>query len=124
MNKLVSAVVSDDNDALVFGANTQYRYMFKKDLNGNSKFSNKSGALLIKYTNQDPNMLVDYAHLLGSDYSFGIKGIGPKLATDILTFNWEDSLSPLKGMINWYYKKLELKNSPKWINKLVYMINI
>ncbi|KAJ2880742.1 DNA repair protein rad2 [Coemansia aciculifera] len=82
--QLVDGMVTDDSDAFLFasaGEVTQvYRNFFQKD-----KFVEmySSGAIF-----QDSNLaqrdFVFLAYLLGSDYTVGIKGVGPVLAMEAL----------------------------------------
>ncbi|EYE94846.1 ssDNA endodeoxyribonuclease RAD2 [Aspergillus ruber CBS 135680] len=78
---LVDGIITDDSDIFLFGGTRVYKNMFNQ-----SKFvecyltsdMEKEYALHRK-------KLVSFAHLLGSDYTEGIPGIGPVTALEILT---------------------------------------
>lgn len=78
---LVDGIITDDSDVFLFGGTRVYKNMFNQ-----SKFvecyltsdMEKEYALHRK-------KLISFAHLLGSDYTEGIPGIGPVTALEILT---------------------------------------
>lgn len=78
---LVDGIITDDSDIFLFGGTRVYKNMFNQ-----SKFvecyltsdMEKEYALHRK-------KLISFAHLLGSDYTEGIPGIGPVTALEILT---------------------------------------
>lgn len=95
VNGLVDGVVTDDNDALLFGAKRLYRNIFE-----NSKY-------VEEYRSEDIEMelglsrekLVFLAMLLGSDYTPGVAGVGVVNAVEIvLAF---EGLDGLKGFADW-----------------------
>lgn len=78
---LVDGIITDDSDIFLFGGTRVYKNMFNQ-----SKF-------VECYLNSDMEKeyalhrkkLISFAHLLGSDYTEGIPGIGPVTALEILT---------------------------------------
>lgn len=78
---LVDGIVTDDSDTFLFGGTRVYKNMFNQ-----SKF-------VECYLTSDfekefalhRQKLISFAHLLGSDYTEGIPGIGPVTALEILT---------------------------------------
>ncbi|KAJ2493455.1 DNA repair protein rad2 [Coemansia sp. RSA 2050] len=82
--QLVDGMVTDDSDAFLFawaGEGTQvYRNFFQKD-----KFVEMySSNTIFKDSNLAQRDFVFLAYLLGSDYTVGIKGVGPVLAMEAL----------------------------------------
>ncbi|KAI5809845.1 DNA-repair protein rad13 [Peziza echinospora] len=109
---LVDGIVTDDSDCFLFGGTRVYKNMFNQ-----AKFVEcyllhdleKEFAL-------DRNRLIALAHLLGSDYTEGLPGIGPVLALELLTEfaeppspseeDHDDSSpsSPLRRFRDWWTK--------------------
>lgn len=86
---VVQGVVTDDSDAFLFGATVVYRNIFES-----SKFVEVYAAAEIErelgLTRDD---LVRLALLLGSDYTEGVRGIGPVNALEVLrAFPGDDGL--------------------------------
>lgn len=90
---LVDGIITDDSDIFLFGGTRVYKNMFNQ-----SKFvecyltsdMEKEYALHRK-------KLISFAHLLGSDYTEGIPGIGPVTALEILT-----EFSSLEEFRDWW----------------------
>ena len=90
---LVDGVITDDSDVFLFGGTRVYKNMFNQ-----SKFvecyltsdMEKEYAL-------HRRKLISFAHLLGSDYTEGIPGIGPVTALEILT-----EFSSLEEFRDWW----------------------
>ncbi|EEH06469.1 DNA excision repair protein Rad2 [Histoplasma capsulatum G186AR] len=78
---LVDGVVTDDSDIFLFGGTRVYKNMFNQAKFVECYISND----LEKEYNLDRNKLIQFAHLLGSDYTEGIPGVGPVSALEILT---------------------------------------
>ncbi|KAJ2721753.1 DNA repair protein rad2 [Coemansia sp. Benny D115] len=80
---LVDGMVTDDSDAFLFATSTDtrvYRHFFQKD-----RFVEMySSAAIRQDSSIEQRDLVFLAYLLGSDYTVGIKGIGPVLAMEAL----------------------------------------
>ena len=82
---LVDAIISDDNDVFLFGAKLVYKKIFKK--NDTSLTPLKIEAEKIRnILNLDQDSLIGLAFLLGSDYTLGIKGLGPVFAKKVLQY--------------------------------------
>lgn len=103
-NNHVDGVISDDNDTAVFGSHMMIRNFF------GSHFSNISGSQPTVYTSEriknilglDQEGLISLSALLGSDYSVGVKGIGPKKAiglVNIISQSLKDTTDSLQTII-------------------------
>ncbi|OJD15246.1 hypothetical protein AJ78_04468 [Emergomyces pasteurianus Ep9510] len=78
---LVDGVVTDDSDIFLFGGTRVYKNMFNQ-----AKFVEcYLSSDLEKEYNLDRRKLIQFAHLLGSDYAEGIPGVGPVTALEIIT---------------------------------------
>lgn len=78
---LVDGIVTDDSDIFLFGGTRVYKNMFNA-----AKFVECYLTTdLEKEYALDRRKLIRFAHLLGSDYTEGIPGIGPVTALEILT---------------------------------------
>jgi DNA excision repair protein ERCC-5 len=78
---LVDGIVTDDSDIFLFGGTRVYKNLFNA-----AKFVEcYLLADLEKEYALDRRKLIRFAHLLGSDYTEGIPGIGPVSALEILT---------------------------------------
>ena len=78
---LVDGIVTDDSDIFLFGGTRVYKNMFNQ-----SKFVEcyLANDLEKEYALDRPK-LIRFAHLLGSDYTEGIPGVGPVTALEIVT---------------------------------------
>ncbi|KAI9924637.1 DNA repair protein rad2 [Aspergillus wentii] len=78
---LVDGIITDDSDIFLFGGTRVYKNMFNQ------------GKFVECYLTSDlekeyalhRRKLISFAHLLGSDYTEGIPGVGPVTALEILT---------------------------------------
>lgn len=78
---LVDGIVTDDSDCFLFGGTRIYKNMFNQ-----SKFVEcYLLSDLEKEYALDRRKLIQFAHLLGSDYTEGIPGVGPVTAMEIIT---------------------------------------
>lgn len=78
---LVDGIVTDDSDIFLFGGTRIYKNMFNA-----AKFVECYLAQdLEKEYDLDRKKLIRFAHLLGSDYTEGIPGIGPVSALEIIS---------------------------------------
>jgi DNA excision repair protein ERCC-5 len=78
---LVDGIVTDDSDIFLFGGTRVYKNMFNA-----AKFVECYLTTdLEKEYALDRSKLIRFAHLLGSDYTEGIAGVGPVTALEILT---------------------------------------
>ena len=100
---LVDGIVTDDSDTFLFGGTRVYKNMFNQ-----SKF-------VECYLTSDfekeyalhRQKLISFAHLLGSDYTEGIAGIGPVTALEILT-----EFSSLEEFRDWWTQVQMGVNNP------------
>ena len=77
---LVDGIVTDDSDCFLFGGSRIYKNMFNQKQYVECYISED----IQNTIGLDNDKLIDLALLLGSDYTEGIKGIGPVLAMEIL----------------------------------------
>ncbi|KAE8353992.1 hypothetical protein BDV28DRAFT_132020 [Aspergillus coremiiformis] len=90
---LVDGIITDDSDIFLFGGTRVYKNMFNQ------------GKFVECYLTSDlekeyalhRRKLISFAHLLGSDYTEGIAGIGPVTALEILT-----EFSSLEEFRDWW----------------------
>ncbi|KIV94697.1 hypothetical protein PV10_02437 [Exophiala mesophila] len=78
---LVDGIVTDDSDIFLFGGTRIYKNMFNAAKYVECYLSSE----LEKEFLLDRRRLIRFAHLLGSDYTEGIPGVGPVTALEILT---------------------------------------
>ncbi|SCZ98215.1 BZ3500_MvSof-1268-A1-R1_Chr3-2g06226 [Microbotryum saponariae] len=105
--KLVDGIVTDDSDVFLFGGASIYRNMFNDD-----KFIEcYLLADLDRELGLDRKKLVRLAHLLGSDYTEGLPGVGPVLGRELLEeFPGDDGLSDFK---KWWTKVQSGRDGPE-----------
>ncbi|XBW38802.1 hypothetical protein QEN19_004389 [Hanseniaspora menglaensis] len=78
--KLADGIITDDSDVFLFGGSKIYRKMFQeKQFVEFYDLESVNGTLGLTR-----DQLIEIAFLLGSDYTTGIKGIGPVAAIEIL----------------------------------------
>lgn len=78
---LVDGIVTDDSDIFLFGGTRIYKNMFNA-----AKFVEcYLTADLVRDFDLTRSKLINIAHLLGSDYTEGLPGVGPVTALEILT---------------------------------------
>ncbi|KAF7887872.1 uncharacterized protein EAF01_011026 [Botrytis porri] len=78
---LVDGIVTDDSDIFLFGGTRVYKNLF----NSNKLIECYLSSDLEKELSLSRDQLISIAHLLGSDYTEGIPGIGPVTAVEILS---------------------------------------
>lgn len=78
---LVDGIVTDDSDTFLFGGTRVYKNMF----NSNKFVECYLASDLEKELSLSREQLISIAHLLGSDYTEGLPGIGPVTAVEILS---------------------------------------
>ncbi|EED16383.1 DNA excision repair protein Rad2 [Talaromyces stipitatus ATCC 10500] len=103
---LVDGIVTDDSDTFLFGGTRVYKNMFNQ-----SKFVEcfLSSDLEKEYA-LDRIKLIQFAHLLGSDYTEGIPGVGPVTALEIIT-----EFTNLEEFRDWWMQVqmgMEIPNDP------------
>lgn len=78
---LVDGIITDDSDIFLFGGTRVYKNMFNQSKYVECYLTTD----LEKEYALHRRKLISFAHLLGSDYTEGIPGIGPVTALEILT---------------------------------------
>lgn len=78
--RLVDGVITDDSDVFLFGGNKVYKNMFS-ERNYVEYYDAES---IYKNLGLDRNGMIDLAQLLGSDYTNGIKGMGPVSSMEVI----------------------------------------
>lgn len=114
----VDGILSDDSDILLFGGKTLIRNTFSR-VDAPELCCNEYISQGLDLTRHD---LIFLAHLLGSDYTPGIKGIGIKSSQDILSlFHGENGAN---RFIMWLKGQIEVddanftKKYTKWRSRL------
>lgn len=86
---LVEGIITDDSDVFLFGGNRVFRNMFNQSKTVECFLSSD----LVRELGLDRGTLVRLAHLLGSDYTEGLVGVGPVVAMELVKeFPGEDGL--------------------------------
>lgn len=107
---LVDGVVTDDSDIFLFGGTRVYKNMF----NGNKFVECYLSSDLERELSLSREQLISLAHLLGSDYTEGLPGVGPVTAVEILSeFPGRDGL---KEFHDWW-QEVQVHNRPKEVDK-------
>ncbi|KAF5721291.1 DNA excision repair protein ERCC-5 [Fusarium mundagurra] len=78
---LVDGIVTDDSDIFLFGGTRVYKNMF----NSNKFVECYLVGDIEKELSLSREQLISLAHLLGSDYTEGLSGVGPVTAVEILS---------------------------------------
>ncbi|KAK6465251.1 hypothetical protein DFJ63DRAFT_291982 [Scheffersomyces coipomensis] len=100
---LVDGIITDDSDCFLFGGDRIYKNMFNQKQYVECYIQDDIDAKL--GLNQDN--LIEFALLLGSDYTEGIKGIGPVLAMEIMA-----EFGSMKRFKKWYDDKTTSLKAP------------
>ncbi|CAR27839.1 ZYRO0D07788p [Zygosaccharomyces rouxii] len=79
-DRLVDGVITDDSDVFLFGGNKVYKNMFS-ERNYVEYYDAES---IYKNLGLDRNGMIELAQLLGSDYTNGIKGMGPVSGMEVI----------------------------------------
>lgn len=104
---LVDGIVTDDSDIFLFGGTRIYKNMF----NSNKFVECYLSDDLDKELSLSRDQLISIAHLLGSDYTEGLPGIGPVTAVEILSeFPGREGLA---GFKEWWTEVQQDLNRPK-----------
>lgn len=104
---LVDGIVTDDSDIFLFGGTRVYKNMF----NSNKFVECYLSDDLEKELSLSRDQLISIAHLLGSDYTEGLPGIGPVTAVEILSeFPGREGLA---GFKEWWSEVQQNLNRPK-----------
>ena len=95
--KLTEGTITDDSDVWLFGAQNVYRYFFSDD-----KYVMQYKMHDIEYhLRLNRENLVCFAMLVGSDYTDGIKNVGPVTALEIISEFAGDDMEPLVKFRDW-----------------------
>ncbi|PHH67026.1 hypothetical protein CDD81_4421 [Ophiocordyceps australis] len=78
---IVDGIVTDDSDTFLFGGTRVYKNMF----NSNKFVECYLGSEIERELSLSREQLISLAHLLGSDYTEGLSGVGPVTAVEILS---------------------------------------
>lgn len=104
---LVDGIVTDDSDIFLFGGTRVYKNMF----NSNKFVECYLSDDLEKELSLSRDQLISIAHLLGSDYTEGLPGIGPVTAVEILSeFPGREGLTEFK---EWWTEVQQNVSRPK-----------
>jgi len=102
---LVDGVVTDDCDIFLFGGTRVYKNMF----NSNKLVECYLSSAIEKELSLSRDQLIAIAHLLGSDYTEGLPGVGPVTAVEILSeFPTADGLQEFKD----WWASVQHNNQP------------
>jgi len=102
---LVDGIVTDDSDIFLFGGTRVYKNMF----NSNKYVECYLASDLEKELSLSRNQLISIAHLLGSDYTDGLTGVGPVTAIEILSeFPSQNGLDEFKE----WWSSVQLSSAP------------
>lgn len=86
---LVAGVITDDSDVFLFGGSRVFKNMFNQSKTVECFLLSD----LDRELGLDRGTLVRLAHLLGSDYTEGLPGVGPVMAMELLReFPGDDGL--------------------------------
>lgn len=103
---MVDGIVTDDSDTFLFGGTRVYKNMF----NSNKFVECYIGSDLDKEMSLSREQLISLAHLLGSDYTEGLPGVGPVTAVEILSeFPGKDGLEKFRE----WWKEVQSQTRPK-----------
>lgn len=103
---LVDGIVTDDSDTFLFGGTRVYKNMF----NSNKYVELYLGSDLETELSLSREQLISLAHLLGSDYTEGLPGVGPVTAVEILSEF--PGKSGLQNFREWW-QEVQLQTRPK-----------
>jgi DNA excision repair protein ERCC-5 len=102
---LVDGIVTDDSDIFLFGGTRVYKNMF----NSNKFVECYLASDLEKDLSLSRDQLISIAHLLGSDYTEGLPGVGPVTAVEILSeFPNQNGLLEFKS----WWNAVQLSSAP------------
>ncbi|KAJ5914558.1 XPG/RAD2 endonuclease [Penicillium tannophilum] len=90
---LVDGIVTDDSDTFLFGGTRVYKNMFNQSKYVECYLTSD----FEKEYSLHRKKLISFAHLLGSDYTEGIPGIGPVTALELIT-----EFSSLEEFRDWW----------------------
>ncbi|KAJ5924210.1 XPG/RAD2 endonuclease [Penicillium verhagenii] len=100
---LVDGIVTDDSDTFLFGGTRVYKNMFNQSKYVECYLTSD----FEKEYSLHRKKLISFAHLLGSDYTEGIPGIGPVTALELIT-----EFSSLEEFRDWWSELQMGVNNP------------
>lgn len=107
--KLVDGIITDDSDVFLFGGTKIYKNMFH-ERNYVEYYDSDS---IMKNLGMDREIMIELAQLLGSDYTNGIKGMGPVSSVEIIA-----EFGTLAKFRDWYnegqFDKKKLEKESKF----------
>jgi DNA excision repair protein ERCC-5 len=107
---LVDGIVTDDSDILLFGGTRIYKNMFSKGVKDVECYLSSD---IEKEMSLSRHSLIQIAHLLGSDYTEGLPGIGPVTAVEILSeFPSENGLQEFRD----WWDDVQVNSRPKEVD--------
>jgi DNA excision repair protein ERCC-5 len=110
---LVDGVVTDDCDIFLFGGTRVYKNMF----NSNKFVECYLSTDIEKELSLSRDQLIAIAHLLGSDYTEGLPGVGPVTALEILSeFPSAEGLQEFKD----WWSSIQLNSHPTSAEKSIF----
>ncbi|CAR21730.1 ssDNA endodeoxyribonuclease RAD2 [Lachancea thermotolerans CBS 6340] len=110
---LVDGIITDDSDIFLFGGDKVYKNMFQEKNYVEYYYSD----LMKKELGLDREKFIELAQLLGSDYTTGVKSVGPVSAMEILA-----EFGNLHNFRNWYsdgqFNKKKQEEEPTFEKRL------
>ncbi|EJS43605.1 rad2p [Saccharomyces arboricola H-6] len=111
--KLVDGIITDDSDVFLFGGTKVYKNMFHEK-NYVEFYDAES---ILKLLGLDRKNMIELAQLLGSDYTNGLKGMGPVSSIEVIA-----EFGSLKNFKDWYnngqFDKLKQETENKFEKEL------
>jgi DNA excision repair protein ERCC-5 len=92
IQNLVDGIVTDDSDVFLFGGTVVYKNLFDS-----KKYVERYTMEGINEIGLDRSQLIQMAYLLGSDYTTGIRGLGPVSSVEVVT-TWKSA--HLQGLVD------------------------
>lgn len=108
---LIDGIITDDSDVFLFGGDKVYRHFFAE-----KKYVVRYDMKRIENTMRlDRKKMTELAVLLGSDYTKGVKGVGPVLAMEIL-----EKFYDLETFRDWFIQGIlsQSHDEDKWLKSL------
>ena len=107
---LVDGIITDDSDVFLFGGTIVYKNMF------NDKQFVECYVLtdIERDLSLNRDRLIELAHILGSDYTNGLAGVGPVMAMELIAdFSKDTSTNTLDNFKQWWLKVQSGKDDDK-----------
>ena len=90
---LVDGIITDDSDVFLFGGTKVYKNLFRD----NKYVEFYESSKILRDLGLDRHNMIELAFLLGSDYTTGVKGMGPVSSMEVIA-----SFENLEAFKNWY----------------------